>query len=285
MKKARITRIVSNHYTIYMDGEFHVAKAMGKLRLGQKPIVGDNVHVEFLEEQWVIQEVLERENHLIRPLVANIDQTLIVMSAKEPDFSYTLVDRLIFLISLEGIKSVIVISKADLIPKEEQNEIIQEYQTSGYQVVLTGQNLPTDPLENILKDKLSVLAGQSGVGKSSILNRINGELQLNTQAISKALGRGRHTTRHNQLYEIAGGWIADTPGFSSLDFSQVDVQMLAESIPDFTPYIGQCKYRNCLHLKEPGCKIKEAVENGAVSKIRYTNYVDVVKLIKEDTRG
>lgn len=284
MKKALITRVVSNRYTVFIEGEFEVATAMGKLRLGQKPIVGDYVMVETLENRLVIQEVLERKNQLIRPLIANIDQALIVMSAMEPEFSYTLVDRLIFLISYESIEPVIVISKADLVSDEALQEIVDEYEKSGYRVVKTGITLPTTGLESILKDKVSVLSGQSGVGKSSLLNRIDADLELNTQEISKALGRGKHTTRHNQLYRFADGWIADTPGFSSLSFANLDLIDFSQRIPDFVPYEGQCKYRDCLHIHEPGCTIKQKVEEKAISLKRYQHYVDCVSLIREGSR-
>lgn len=279
-----ITRIVSNRYTIYVDDHFEIAVAMGKLRLGLKPIVGDRVQVVEVDGKWRIEKILDRKNQLIRPLVANIDQVLVVMSAKEPDFSYTLVDRLIFLISLEGIEPVIVISKADMVEPSEIQEIVDEYENSGYRVIVTGSDLKIDALTEHLEGKLSVLAGQSGVGKSSLVNRIDEDLDLATQQISKALGRGRHTTRHNQLYPLGGGWIADTPGFSSLDFTQVDVLTLAQSVPDFARLNTACRYRDCVHLKEPGCAIKEAVENKQVSERRYQNYVDVMKLIKEDNR-
>lgn len=281
IKEAIITRIVSNKYTVYFDSEFHDVVAMGKMRLGDKPIVGDRVEVELLDEKYVMQKVLPRRNKLIRPHVANIDQALIVMSVLEPDFSYTLVDRLIFLISLNDIEPIIVISKADLASESLMTSIREEYEKAGYHVIFTGEGYDTQPLEEILKDKISVLAGQSGVGKSSILNRINEELELNTQEISKALGRGKHTTRHNQLYPIAQGWIADTPGFSSLDFSMVDPLELSRSIPDFRGYGDDCRYRDCLHIKEPGCALKEAVENGSVSKVRYQHYLECLKLIEE----
>ncbi|AZK44194.1 MULTISPECIES: ribosome small subunit-dependent GTPase A [Erysipelothrix] len=284
MKEAVITRIVSNRYSVYFEGEFIIATAMGKLRLGDKPIVGDHVHIEELEGKWVIQRVLPRRNQLIRPLVANVDQALIVMSAKEPDFSFTLVNRLIFLVSLQNINPIIIVSKSDLADEALKQNILDEYEKYGYQVIMSGSNLPTDPLEAIMKGKISVLAGQSGVGKSSILNRISDDLELNTQEISKALGRGRHTTRHNQIYPLCGGWIADTPGFSSLDFSTVDPLELSQAIPDFAPYIGNCKYRDCMHIKEPGCIIKENVESGAISKQRYQDYLDCLTLIKEESR-
>lgn len=284
MKEAVITRIVSNRYSVYFDGEFIIATAMGKLRLGDKPVVGDHVHVEELDGKWVIQKVLERRNQLIRPLVANVDQALIVMSAKEPDFSFTLVNRLIFLVALQNINPIIIVSKGDLADADLKKAITAEYENHGYTVIMSGQDISTEPLEALMKNKISVLAGQSGVGKSSILNRISDDLELNTQEISKALGRGRHTTRHNQIYPLCGGWIADTPGFSSLDFSTVDPMELSQSVPDFVPYIGECKYRDCMHIQEPGCIIKEKVESGEISKQRHQDYLDCLTLIKEETR-
>ncbi|EFY09770.1 ribosome small subunit-dependent GTPase A [Erysipelothrix rhusiopathiae] len=284
MREAVITRIVSNRYSVYFEGEFIIATAMGKLRLGDKPIVGDHVHIEELDGKWVIQQVLPRRNQLIRPLVANVDQALIVMSAKEPDFSFTLVNRLIFLVSLQNINPIIIVSKGDLADSALKQSILDEYEQYGYTVIMSGKDISTDALESVMENKISVLAGQSGVGKSSILNRISDDLELNTQEISKALGRGRHTTRHNQIYPLCGGWIADTPGFSSLDFSSVDPVELSQSIPDFVPFIGNCKYRDCMHIQEPGCIIKEKVESGEISKQRHQDYLDCLTLIKEESR-
>lgn len=282
--KSVIVRIVSNRYHVFHEGEIVHAIAMGKLRLGEKPMVGDEVLVEWLEPNYVIQEIYPRHNALSRPAVANVDQTFIVMSAVEPDFSYTLVDRLIFLISLEGIEPIIVLTKTDLVDKEFVEEVRQEYEGHGYKFIATGLDDNVSALEAMLKGKISVLSGQSGVGKSSILNRINEDFSLHTQEISKALGRGKHTTRHNQLYNLAGGWVADTPGFSSLDFSQVDPKELADSIPDFKVYLDQCRYRDCLHVSEPSCKIKEELELGNISQIRYNHYLEALKLIKEEKR-
>ncbi|UPU39815.1 ribosome small subunit-dependent GTPase A [Erysipelothrix sp. Poltava] len=284
MREAVITRIVSNRYSVYFEGEFIIATAMGKLRLGDKPIVGDHVRIEELDGKWVIQQVLPRRNQLIRPLVRNVDQALIVMSAKEPDFSFTLVNRLIFLVSLQNINPIIIVSKGDLADSALKQSILDEYEQYGYTVIMSGKDISTDALESVMENKISVLAGQSGVGKSSILNRISDDLEPNTQEISKALGRGRHTTRHNQIYPLCGGWIADTPGFSSLDFSSVDPVELSQSIPDFVPFIGNCKYRDCMHIQEPGCIIKEKVESGEISKQRHQDYLDCLTLIKEESR-
>ena len=274
-----ITSIVSNRYHVYYDGEIVVAIAMGKLRLGDKPMVGDYVTLEWLDDQYVIQKVLPRRNALKRPVVANVDQALIVTSAKEPDFSFQLTDRLIFLVAYEGIEPVVVLSKADLLTQEQILEIENEYRQAGYQVVVTGIDDQAEGVYEILKNKISVLAGQSGVGKSSILNRINPDFKIRTQQISKALNRGKHTTRHNELFQMGDGWIADTPGFSSMDFSNLEPLVLAQSVPDFKPYQNECRFRDCLHINEPSCKIKEAVENGTISKRRYKHYVEVIEQI------
>lgn len=279
-----ITSIISNRYHVYYENEIVVAIAMGKLRMGSKPMVGDFVEIEWMDDQYVIQKVLPRKNALKRPVVANVDQALIVTSAKEPAFSFQLTDRLIFLVAYENIEPIVVLSKADLLSQSEIDEIITEYASSGYKIVTTHKNDKGEAVYDLLKGKLSVLAGQSGVGKSSILNRINPDFSIRTQEISKALGRGRHTTRHNELFEMGGGWIADTPGFSSMDFSKLEPFRLASAIPDFYKYADQCRFRDCLHIDEPSCKIKEEVEKGNISVRRYQHYVEIIKQIEEDKR-
>lgn len=284
MHKSVIVRIVSNRYHVYHEGKTIHAIAMGKLRLGLKPVVGDEVEIEYIAPDYVIQKIHPRKNALKRPLVANIDQAFIVMSTKDPMFSYQLVDRLIFLVSLENIEPIIVLNKTDLVDESFVKKVKDEYMDSGYKFIATGENGGIGNFESLLEDKISVLAGQSGVGKSSIINRIDPEFDLKTGEVSKSLGRGRHTTRHNQLYELSGGWIADTPGFSSLDFSKVVPLELAQSVPDFQEYLGACKYRDCLHVSEPSCKIKEELELGNISSVRYENYLDCLNLIKEERR-
>ncbi len=280
-KTGLIIKNISNQYTVTFDGEIHIAVAMGKLRLGKRPVVGDHVSLEYTDEKWVIQKVLERKNALIRPLVANVDQALIVMSVKEPDFSYRLVDRLIFLISYEGIKPIILINKTDLDTEENVQKIVDHYKSSSYEVYTSNRNTEDVSFTEIFKDKITVLAGQSGVGKSSLINRINQDFKLQTQEISKVLGRGKHTTRHNQLYEIQGGWVADTPGFSSLDFKHLDPQKFSKTVPDFEDYWESCRFRDCLHVTEPGCSVKKAIEEEKISKERYEHYIECLALIKE----
>lgn len=287
MNKGTIIKNISNQYEVLMeDGSIQRCIAMGKLRKDKKPLVGDYVLVETFEHQNGIQEILERKNFLIRPAIANVDQALIVMSSKEPDFSPVLIDRLIFLISYANITPVLCITKMDLV--DDQDEIyqyIEDYRKSGYDVYLTGKDFDPSDIADCFDNKITVLTGQSGAGKSSLLNRINPEFELHTQVTSKALGRGKHTTRHCQLFPIGKGWVADTPGFSSLDFTKIDGLKLSQVVPDFKEYAGTCKFRDCIHINEPGCSVKMALDEKKISAIRYQNYCDVIQLIRQNKRG
>lgn len=284
MEKGTIIKNISNQYVVLMENEEELlCVAMGKLRQDRKPLVGDHVQVETFDHQYGIQKIEERKNFLLRPAIANVDQAVIVMSSKDPEFSTVLIDRLIFLISLAKITPVLCVSKMDLIEKEDPiHEIIEDYRKSGYEVYESGMDFNEEDLIECFNHKISVLTGQSGAGKSSLLNRINPEFELHTQKISKALGRGKHTTRHCQLYPIGSGWVADTPGFSSLDFSNLGLRELADAIPDFKKVAKTCKFRDCIHMNEPDCAIKQGVEKHEISAIRYTNYVDLANLIKQN---
>lgn len=286
MKKGRIIKNISNQYEVLtQDNERIQCVAMGKLRKGLTPIVGDYVEYEKLDDKFAIQKVLPRKNELKRPLIANVDQAIVVMSAKDPDFSAALLDRLIFLISYNNIKPVICITKLDLVAKDDPvYDYISDYKQSGYEVYESGKDFSTADIESILKDKVSVLTGQSGAGKSSLINRIDESFAIRTQITSKALGRGKHTTRHCELFPVSGGWLGDTPGFSSLDFQNIDILALQASILDFKPYLGMCKFNDCTHTNEPGCAVKEALEEGKISSIRYKNYCEVVEVIKSNRK-
>ncbi len=275
-------KLISNRYSVLIDETIVIAKPMGKLRLKQSPIVGDWVMVEQLEEHWVIQQVCERDNQLTRPTIANVDQALVVTSLFRPDFSATLLDRQLFLILYENITPVICITKCDLVDKNDPVfDVIQEYEDAGYKVVKTGFGYDNVEIKEVLKDKITVLTGQSGAGKSALLNRLDTSFKIKTQETSKALNRGKHTTRHVELHPVANGWVADTPGFSSLSFSHLDKRHLSEVILDFKDYIAHCRFRNCIHINEPGCAIKQAVNEKKISNIRYENYVSVCQLIDE----
>lgn len=281
--RGKIIKIVSNQYTVFLENkEIVLCVAMGKVRMQKQPVVGDYVEVEALQGQVGIQKILPRKNELIRPAIANVDQALVVMSAKEPDFSSQLVDRLLFLIQHASICPILVITKMDLVQDENDPlfEVIEDYRKSGYTVLECRKEAADESLACLLKDKVTVLTGQSGVGKSTLLNHLNPDFKIETQQISKALGRGKHTTRHSELREVKGGWVADTPGFSSLDFSFMSVDELTHSVKEFQAYLGKCRFNDCRHVDEPGCAIKEALEEGKISKLRYAHYLEVYRLIK-----
>lgn len=278
MKKGLLTKIISNQYTIFQDGKFYVASPRGNLRLKEKPCVGDIVEFEEFDGTYRLHSVCKRKNKLLRPSVANVDQALIVTSCKDPDFQVHLLNRLIILVSMAHVEPIICVTKSDIAPNiNEIEKTLEWYKNAGYTVVYTDPNRDTKELEDVLRNKISVLCGQSGAGKSSLLNRIEPSFTLQTQEISKALGRGKHTTRHCELHAICDGLVADTPGFSSLDFTRLDTSHLDEVIKDFQPYLNQCKFNDCIHIHEPMCAIKKALEDGEINPYMYEDY----KSIKE----
>ena len=284
--QGKIIKIVSNQYLIVNEQqEVLEAIARGKLRLGQNPIVGDNVEYQLYDEVYGIEKILPRKNSLVRPKIANVDQAIVVMSAHEPDFSTGLVDRLCFLITHANIEPVICVTKMDLALKDDPiYDIIKDYQKSNLKIIQTSQDDIYNAILPVLDNKISVLTGQSGVGKSSILNRIEPDFQIETQKISKALNRGKHTTTYTELHKINNGYLADTPGFSSLDFSHMTPIELAQSVLEFRPYLNACKFNDCIHENEPHCAIKDAVKKQQISSIRYQNYLDILKVVKENKK-
>lgn len=276
----RVIKIVSNQYTVLYENERVEAVAMGKLRLKQSPVVGDFVKLERLEGKMCIQAIEKRKNQLIRPSIANVDQAMIIMSMVDPDFSCQLVDRLLILIQNAGIQPFLVITKVDVCPMSDQmKEWIEDYRRSGYQVILHAKGQQNEELMALLKDKITVLTGQSGAGKSSLINTYLPDFEIQTQEISKALGRGKHTTRHTELHDVCGGWVADTPGFSSLEFDRMSVQDLKDAMWEFSK-AESCKFRDCVHENEPGCGVKKGVEEKTISSIRYQHYLEVLHLIQ-----
>lgn len=250
------------------------------MRLAEKPIAGDLVEFEIIGDENRINKVIHRRNRLLRPSVANVDQTFIVTSAKDPDYSEHLLNRLIFLSDLAGAEPVIVLTKSDLLDKEGQAYLEKEmnlYRKAGYKVLITHPGTDDEDLREALKDKITVLCGQSGAGKSSLLNRLEPSFKLHTQITSKALGRGKHTTRHCELHHVAEGLVADTPGFSSLDFSHVDTDHLDEVIKDFAPYLGKCRFKDCRHLDEPDCAVKNALKEGKINPSVYEDYSQIMR--------
>lgn len=270
----RIIKIVSNDYTVKCeDGNTYICKARGVFRNKKiTPLVGD--FVKITKEKNLIEEIMKRKNELIRPPVSNIDIALVVTSAKEPDFSSNLLDKMIDIIEFNNIMPVICISKYDLLDNtKEMDEIIEYYKKIGYKVFI---NTQIEDIKKIFKDNVTILTGQTGVGKSSLINRLEKSMDLKTGEISKALGRGKHTTRHTELFELFDGYVADTPGFSSLNFIGMNKEDIRDNFIEFNEYKDKCKYRDCMHVNEDDCEIKRRVSNNEILKSRYDNYVKFI---------
>lgn len=270
----RIIRIVSNDYTVKCeDGNTYICKARGVFRNKKiTPLVGD--FVKITKEKNLIEEIMKRKNELIRPPVSNIDIALVVTSAKEPDFSSNLLDKMIDIIEFNNIMPVICISKYDLLDNtKEMDEIIAYYKKIGYKVFI---NTQIEDIKKIFKDNVTILTGQTGVGKSSLINKLEKSMDLKTGEISKALGRGKHTTRHTELFELFDGYVADTPGFSSLNFIGMNKEDIRDNFIEFNEYKDKCKYRDCMHVNEDDCEIKRRVSNNEILKSRYDNYVKFI---------
>ena len=250
-----IVKNISNDYVVLCKNGEYTCKPRGKFRNDKiTPLVGDTVVID--PDNKYILDIKPRKNMLIRPSVANIDQALIVTSVKEPDFSTNLLDKLLVVITYNNIEPVICLTKLDLLNDSELKEIkkyIKYYESVGYKVIL---NTDKKELKEILKNKLTVITGQSGAGKSTLLNTLDKNLELKTNEISKALGRGKHTTRHVELYHIYDGLVVDTPGFSAIDLSDIPNIGIRDNMKEMYDNLDDCKYRDCMHIKEDGCAVK-----------------------------
>lgn len=280
MTVGRIQKINRDVYEVAVDNEVVLCTGRGVFRNQKiKPLVGDEVTLTRDDENLsLITAIHPRKNELVRPPIANIDQVILVFSAKEPDFSLFLLDRFLTVIESYQADLLIVVTKMDLLTADEKQAIeksILYYQSIGYTFILVDalSEIETSLFKERISQQVSVLAGQSGVGKSTLLNRLAPTLQLETNEISSALGRGKHTTRHVQLLPLYDGFIADSPGFSSLDFDHIEKEEIQFSFIEFLPLREHCKFSSCLHVKEPKCAVKAAVESGEILSTRYEHYI------------
>ncbi|USS93920.1 ribosome small subunit-dependent GTPase A [Fructilactobacillus ixorae] len=287
MQTGKIYQSLSGFYDIEVDGKTYRTRARGNFRKQQiKPLVGD--WVEFSapnQQEGYILKIQPRENELVRPPIANTDQAFVVTSAIEPDFSASLLDKELVALEREHIRPILVFTKVDLLKGDARDhfltEVVQRYHEQvGYPTIIATAANADNQLRAVLPERQTVVLGQTGAGKSTLLNHLDPTLNLATGAISQALSRGKHTTRKVSLVTINHGLVADTPGFSSFDPMNITATTLKNYYPDLVRVAVDCKFRECLHINEPGCAVKQAVKNGTILTSRYEDYVDQYQTIK-----
>lgn len=291
--KGLITCLKSGDYRIQdlESKQIMWAKASGLFRHHkEKPKVGDYVEYQLMNDTTAyITKLNPRFNDLVRPAICNIDQAFVVFSVKDPDFNTNLLDRFLTILNFNNIEAILIFTKWDLLSEEETLEIKkyeEYYQSIGYQVINVSKNSDLDKqvIIDLLKDKITVITGQSGVGKSTLLNLLDENLNLEVNDISYVLGRGKHTTRHVELYPLYEGMIADTPGFGIMDFTGMEDIDIAHSFKEFFEESSNCKYNGCLHINEPSCRIKKLVEENKILKSRYENYLGFIEENKKQRK-
>lgn len=290
--QGKIMKGIAGFYYVHAeDGEIYQCKAKGIFRKdNQKPLVGDDVEITVLdrqEKEGSIISLLPRRNSLIRPAVANVDQAFVIFAVENPKPNFMLLDRFLIMMEREGIPAVICFNKKDLATEEELEFLYKTYKNCGYQVILSSASTEEglEEIRQILKGKTTVVAGPSGVGKSSLTNLMQEGVQMETGEISRKLKRGRHTTRHSQVIPVAEDtYLVDTPGFTSLYLTDMEEQELKDYFREFHQYEGRCRFQGCRHIHEPGCAVKEALENQEISSLRYEDYLGLYAELKEKRR-
>ena len=290
----RIIKGIAGFYYVETKGAIiYECKTKGIFRKsGIKPIVGDNVEIEIIDEEkrlGNLTDVLPRKNSLYRPPVANVDQAVILFAIVKPDPNYNLLDKYLIMMRQLDIPVIICFNKQDIATKEEAKELYDAYEKCGYQVLFVSvkEEKGLDELKALLKGKTTALAGPSGVGKSSLLNKLVPDADMQTGELSRKIDRGRNTTRHSEIFvvkelsdESGETFIIDTPGFTSLELRGVEADSLMDYYPEFVPFEPECRFGGCSHIAEPDCGVKNALERGEVSKVRYDNY----RIIYEDLK-
>lgn len=286
-----IKGIAGFYYVNVVEFGVYECKAKGIFRKEkQKPLVGDNVEIEVLDEEAMtgnIIALLPRKNELIRPAVANIDQALVVFAVTRPSPHFNLLDRFLVMMERQDIPVVLCFNKEDIAEDEQVEKLRSVYEGCGYPCVFTSalEERNIEKIKELLKGKTTVIAGPSGVGKSSLINILNPDAKMETGDISSKIERGKHTTRHSELFTIAqDSYIMDTPGFSSLYVNDFEKEELKYYFPEFDPYEGTCRFLGCDHVHEPDCAVKAAVEAGEIHEIRYKDYLEMYEELKSKRR-
>ncbi len=285
--QGKIIKGIAGFYYVHTMAGIIECKAKGIFRKDKiKPLVGDNVVIELMDEEALtgnIVEILPRRNALIRPAAANIDQALVIFAIVKPDPNYNLLDRFLITMEQQKLPCVICFNKKDIATDEEKNELTAAYSGCGYEVLFVSgtQNDGIEEIKARLKGKTTVVAGPSGVGKSTIINALCPQAKMETGEISRKIERGRHTTRHAELFALSNDtFIMDTPGFTSLSLGEMEKEELQSFYPEFAEYEKECKFGGCAHISEPVCGVKEALAEGKISKVRYENYVLLYEELK-----
>lgn len=284
----KIIKGIAGFYYVHVEQEgVYECRAKGIFRKsGEKPLVGDNVRIEILsrdEMEGNLVEILPRKNVLIRPAVSNVDQALVIFAAAKPKPNFNLLDRFLVMMAWQGVDTVICFNKKDIASQEEETELRRIYSDAKSKVLFTSarEEEGIEEIREILKGKTTTVAGPSGVGKSSLINLLVPEAKMETGEISHKIDRGRHTTRHSELFYVeADTYIMDTPGFSSLILPDMEKEDLKDCFAEFKDYEDGCRFKGCMHLNEPDCAVKKAVEEGQISLRRYTSYQELFEELK-----
>ncbi len=286
-----IKGIAGFYYVHVVHSGTYECKAKGIFRYKNiKPLVGDNVEIEVLDEEAMLGNIIDiapRENQLIRPAVANIDQALVVFALKSPVPNLNLLDRFLVMMETQNVETIICFNKLDLVDEEDITLLRETYENAGYKVLFASadKGIGIDEVKAVIVGKTTAFAGPSGVGKSSILNAIMPMANSQTGDISKKIQRGKHTTRHTEIFNVEGDtYLMDTPGFSSMYVCECEKEELKQYFPEIYEYEGECRFNGCVHINEPDCRVKERLEAGKIGKTRYENYALLYNEIKDKKR-
>ncbi|OUQ27560.1 ribosome small subunit-dependent GTPase A [Lachnoclostridium sp. An131] len=290
--QGKIIKGIAGFYYVHAgESGIYECKAKGIFRNQKiKPLVGDNVRMTVLDEQdkeGNIEKILSRKNELIRPAVANVDQALVIFAAAKPRPNFNLLDRFLILMQYQDVPAVLCFNKQDIVTEQELQLLKDTYISAGYEVHFTSakEQSGIDEIRRILKGKTTAVAGPSGVGKSSLINLLSPEASMETGDISRKIERGRHTTRHSELFALdEDSYICDTPGFSSIYLPDMEKEELGSYFPEFAEYEEDCRFQGCAHIHEPDCAVQKALAEGRISPIRYENYKLLYNELKEKRR-